>query len=219
MSAMSTESPTGALQRAYDGVTELIASGAFEPGSRLREGTLAEALGVSRTPIREALRRLAAEGMVEMLPNRGALLIGFSSEDLESLSALRLRMEPYGVRLAVPRLTEDDLEELQTLVDQMNEYALIPDLDSIGKLNDQFHQKFLTRSGNRLLAGAVTNMIRPSIVRRTFHRYSPRQLQRSMAHHTEILEAAKEGDAEWAEAVMRVHILAGRSTVLGFADQ
>jgi DNA-binding GntR family transcriptional regulator len=215
---MSTETPTGALQRAYDGVTELIASGALEPGARLREGTLAEMLGVSRTPIREALRRLAAEGMVEMLPNRGALLIGFSAEDLESLSELRVRMEPYGVRLAVPRLTDADLDELQELVDEMNALALIPDLERIGDLNDRFHQMFLTRSGNRLLAGAVNNMIRPSIVRRTFHRYSPRQLQRSMAHHTEILEAAKERDAEWAEAVMRAHILAGRSTVMGFAD-
>lgn len=213
-----SESTPGALQRAYDGLIELVASGAVKPGERLREGTLVEALGVSRTPIREALRRLAAEGMVEMNPNRGALLIGFSTEDLESLSDLRLQMEPYGVRLAVPRLTPDDIEELRALVDEMNALALIPDLDRIGDLNDRFHQKFLNCSGNRLLAGAMVNIIRPSIVRRTFHGYSPRQLARSMAHHTEILEAAEAGNPDWAESVMRSHILAGRSTVLGIAD-
>jgi DNA-binding GntR family transcriptional regulator len=215
---MSQEAHSSALQRAYDGLTDMIATDQFAAGARLRESTLSEAIGVSRTPIREALRRLATEGLVELLPNRGAIFLGYSGDDLQALTELRVRMEPYAVHLAVPRLTDDDLEELQRLVDEMNRAAVIPDLEVIGELNDQFHQLFLHRSGNRLLAGSLMSMIRPAIVRRTFHHYSPRALARSMAHHTEILEAAREGNADWAEAVMRAHILAGRSTVLGFAD-
>jgi DNA-binding GntR family transcriptional regulator len=187
--------------------------GELNPGVRLRESFLADALGVSRTPVREALRRLSAEGMVEMLPNRGAFLIGLSQQDLNALFELRARMEPYAVQLAVPLLTAAELDRMQVLVNEMNMAAAVSDFDLLGRLNNEFHAMFLTRSGNRLLAGAVSSVIRPSIVRRVFHQYSPRALARSMAHHQEIVEAARAGDADWAEAVMRAHILAGRSTV------
>jgi DNA-binding GntR family transcriptional regulator len=210
---LESESRSGALQRAYEGISHMIMMGELNPGVRLRESFLADALGVSRTPVREALRRLSAEGMVEMLPNRGAFLIGLSQQDLNALFELRARMEPYAVQLAVPLLTAAELDRMQVLVNEMNMAAAVSDFDLLGRLNNEFHAMFLTRSGNRLLAGAVSSVIRPSIVRRVFHQYSPRALARSMAHHQEIVEAARAGDADWAEAVMRAHILAGRSTV------
>src|SRR6187397_2530431 len=94
---------------------DLILTGDLEPGSRLGEADLATRLQVSRTPIREALPRLAAEGLVELIPNRGARVVSWSTEDLEQIFEIRLRLEPYAVSLAVPRLTDDDLDELQEL--------------------------------------------------------------------------------------------------------
>ena len=91
---------------------ELILAGSLAAGAKLGETELANRLDVSRTPVREALSRLAAEGLVEIVPNRGARVAKWSDHDLEQIFELRLRLEPYAVGLAVPRLTNADLDEL-----------------------------------------------------------------------------------------------------------
>jgi len=215
---MIEEPNESATLQAYKGLAELFSAGHFSAGARLRESSLSEALGVSRTPVREALQRMAAEGMVEMLPNRGAVFLGFTAGDLEAITAIRVVLEPFAVQLAVPRLSSDELDELEQLNAEMWSAGKAKDFDRVGELNDQFHFTFLKRSGSRLLAGSLTNIIRPVIVRSTFHRYSGRAFERSIDHHREIVEAARSGNAEWAAAVMRSHILASSSTVMELAE-
>lgn len=201
-----------AAERAYRGVLAMIIAGEASEGSWLRETTLAEQIGVSRTPVRQALGRLAAEGAVELHPRRGAQVVSFSPEEMDSLIDLRAQFEPLAARLSVQRLTLKHVEHLERLAAQMESLveAGKPEPQELARLNDQFHAVFIRESGNRHLTIAIESVMRPVFVARTFQTYTQHAMERSMRHHSELVEAARIGDAEWAEAIMRAHILAAR---------
>ncbi|MDT9593648.1 GntR family transcriptional regulator [Nocardioides zeae] len=202
-----------AVQLTYQRLSDRIASGDVQPGSRLKESALAEELGVSRTPVREALRRLAADGLVEVHPNRGAQVVAYTPAEVADMFTVRVTLEPQATALAVPRFDAAGLDEIEDLAEQMT--RLVDDgrdLQRLGELNRRFHECFLVACGNKALAAAVTAVVRPAVVHRTFHRYSGEALERSMSHHRELVVAARAGDAEWASSVMRTHVLAARHT-------
>lgn len=200
-----------AAGQAYDLLSERIAAGEITPGMRLKESALAESLGFSRTPVREALRRLAADGLVVVSPNRGAQVVSYTGDEIDAFFSVRVILEPQATVLAVPRFRDDEIDELEDLASRMTALsASTPDMHLLGELNRDFHDRFLQGSGNRALASAVSAVVRPAVVYRTFHRYSPEQLQRSMAHHLELVAATRARDPEWAESVMRTHLLAAR---------
>lgn len=201
-----------AADTAYEAILGLIVRGEVQGGERLREQSLAEAARVSRTPVRQALNRLAAEGVVRLSRHKGAEVVSLTDEDTLALLEVRARFEPYATGLAVPNLLEDDLDRLAEINDRM--LALI-DADDVqplelGRLNNEFHGVFVHRCGNRHLAAAINSLLLPATVARTFGRYSPAALRRSVQHHDELLESSRAGDAAWAESVMRTHILAAR---------
>lgn len=204
---------SNASERAYAEIRSLIVAGAFRSGARLREEELSSIVGVSRTPIREALRRLSAEGMIEFLPHRGAHLASWTDQQLEEISQLRALLESYGARIAATRISEHDIDALYGLVAQMEAQAEKGDVDAveaISELNNEFHQLVAANAGSEQLATFLRSLIQVPLVHRTFRRYSHRALQRSMAHHRELVEAFEARDPEWAEAVMLAHILAAR---------
>lgn len=203
-----------ASERVYAELLTRISDGTFTAGERLFEQALAEDLGVSRTPVRDALKRLAAEGLVETTPNKGAQVVSFTAEDTATLYDLRSQFEPVACRLAVAHLDEEDLERLADLDARM--HAVFDgerDPAELTGLNNAFHSLFVERCGNRHLAIALQALLRPTVVASTFRHYDRRSLERSMQHHQELVEAAHARDGEWAEAVMRSHILAARHTV------
>lgn len=206
-----------AAEHAYTRVLAMIGSGEIAAGTWLRETTLAASIGVSRTPIREALNRLGAEGVVELSRNRGAQVVSFSASDSAALLDMRATIEPEVVRAAVPRMSSADHDRLAGLSEAME--TVVRDGSSpteLTALNTEFHGLFLERCGNRHLITAMQSVMRPAIVIRTFRQYNERELQRSMNHHAELVDAARLGDAEWAAAVMRAHLLAARHvTVVG----
>ena len=196
---------------------DLILGGSIPAGAKLGEADLASRLDVSRTPIREALSRLAAEGLVELVPNRGARVAHWTDEELEQIFELRLRLEPYAVGLAVPRLTDSDLDDLDTLAKRMQELGKPgrgQDLDGIVQLNRQFHRTLINRAANPALASTLLAVTHASVVNQNFHNYSPAALARSLSHHVEIVSAARAGNAQWADSVMRSHLYNARATML-----
>jgi DNA-binding GntR family transcriptional regulator len=208
---MREHSSADASERAYTALLGRISAGELSAGERLLEQSLAEAIGVSRTPVRDALRRLAAEGMVDIHPNRGAQVVSFTPEDVAALYAMRAEFEPVAARLSVPLLTDDDRRRLAVLAAQME--AVVDegrDPGELTTLNNAFHAVFVDGAGNRHLAIALQALFRPAVVTRTFRRYDERALRRSMQHHAELVEAAEARDGQWAEAVMRAHILSAR---------
>jgi DNA-binding GntR family transcriptional regulator len=200
-----------AAEQAAQSLRDEILSGAIASGTRLGEADLASRLAVSRTPIREALSRLAAEGLVELQPNRGARVATWSTEQLRDIFELRLRLEPYAVRIAVPRLIDDQLTELAELADAMTEV----DRDELVELNRRFHGLFIDAAGSPPLAAALRGVTHAAVVHQNFHDYTPDALRRSLHHHTEMVAAARAGDGDWAEAVMRAHLHNARAAMIG----
>ena len=196
---------------AYSQLRAMLASGELQPGAWLREKTLAERIGVSRTPIREALNRLAAEGLVEISRNKGAQVVSFTAADIADLYDVRAGFEPRAALLSVPLLTDDDVQQLENLAARMEEAVRAGRLTELSALNGAFHRIFVERCGNRHLSIALRAILRPTMVARTFLSYSQESLKRSMNHHAELVAAANAPDGEWAEAVMRVHLLAAKN--------
>lgn len=193
--------------RVYTAIRQQILTGERDGGEWLRETDLSTALGVSRTPVREALRRLAAEGLVSHERNRGVRVQNWSAPDLEEIFSLRSVLEPWGTALAAERGVADTaaLAELAERMDRAA-HAVVPEVELITRLNNRFHHLILEASGNTRLVTLVASIVDVPLVTRTFSRYRMPSLRRSMAHHHEIVSALQAGDAIWAESVMRSHI-------------
>lgn len=202
-----------ARARAYEVLHRGIASGEYPPGSWVREEDLAAAAGVSRTPVREALHRLQAEGLVEILPNRGAVVVGWTAQDLDDLYELRVLVEGYGVRRAAEFPHRVDFPALYAMCEEMD--RLLPDADEddlqrLGQLCIDFHTTLHQASGNRQLLAILPMLIARPFVRKAFQHHTRAELERAFAYHREILEALEAGDGDWAEGIMRAHLRAGR---------
>ena len=207
-----------AAEQAARALREDIMSGALPAGARLGEADMAGRLSVSRTPVREALSRLAAEGLVELQPGRGARVTSWSQAELAEIFELRLALEPYAVRRAVPELSGGDLDELDELAAGMRRPGRPgkrQDLAAIVELNRRFHATFISAAGSAPLAAALRQVTHAAVVHQNFHDYSPDALRRSPSHHVEMVAAARAGEPEWAEAIMRAHLYNARATMLG----
>jgi DNA-binding GntR family transcriptional regulator len=204
-------------ERALATLRDLIMGGELAPGARLGEVELADRLGVSRTPVREALSRLAAEGLVEIAPNRGARVVTWTVAELEGVFDLRAVLEPQLTAHAVPNAAPADVDELDALARRMHEVGTPgpgQDLDALVPLNRAFHDRLVALAAHPTLATALAAAIHPPIVRRNFLTYDEASLRRSLAHHSEIVAALRAGDPEWARAVMTSHIANARAVMV-----
>lgn len=208
------DAPVRAADAAYGIIRQGILDSRWPAGAHLREQELAAATGVSRTPVREALRRLEADGLVTLVPNLGARVNAWGDQDLDEIFGLRVLLESHAAELAASRIGRREIAELERLCEQMEEViSHYPQVDHqvLSVYNDRFHGLLLNASGNRRLQQLLKQVVEMPLVLRTFARYSHRDLLRSMAHHREITEALAAGDGAWAAAVMRAHVRAGRA--------
>jgi DNA-binding GntR family transcriptional regulator len=193
-------------QRVYDHLRAEILDGRLEPGAELAEVPLSEQLGVSRGPIREAIGRLASEGLVTVRPRRGAVVRSLSKEEFLELYQVREALELMAVKLAVPRLTEQHFEELFALNRAMDGHAKQGEVGQFFDANLAFHARLLEACGNAKLQELYRQLLGQ------LGRYRMRSLtlrgnlQRSVAEHAAILRAAKRGDADRAAQLMSEHI-------------
>lgn len=194
---------------AYETLRQMILTGEARAGSRLGEAEMAELLRLSRTPVREALQRLDSDGLVELLPHRGARVVSWTPADLEEIFELRGQLEPYGAaRAARQGLSADVLDEMDGLCVQMEKCAADHDFPGLAGLNSRLHGGVIAGSGNGRLADLIKTVIHVPIVTGTFARYDAVSLRRSMGHHRELVAALRARDPAWAEAVMTSHIRA-----------
>ncbi|MCZ8132895.1 MAG: GntR family transcriptional regulator [Steroidobacteraceae bacterium] len=205
-----------AVDKAYNAVRDGILAGRFAPASRITEQEIALAAGVSRTPVREALRRLHAEGLVDFTPNQGAVVTEWSTEDADEIFHLRAMLESYGAERAAVRATAAQIGELRALAEQQHDESLHRRpgyLERIGDLNNRFHRRLQEAAGSGRLSRALAALLEAPLVMKTFLNYSADDLQRSAAHHLELVRALEARDGEWAASVMRSHVLAARRTL------
>ncbi len=193
-------------ERVHRHLRDEILANRLPPGTVLGEVTLAESLGVSRGPVREALGRLAAEGLVTIRPRRGAVVSALSAQEFLEAYQVREALEVLATRLAVPRLEPADLERLQDLVEQQAALADAGDVDAFFLANSAFHDLLVTRSGNQTLLEMYRQLVGH------MGRYRMRSLalrgtlKRSVAEHRAILRAAGAGNVERTVRLLAEHI-------------
>jgi DNA-binding GntR family transcriptional regulator len=210
-----------AVDRAYDIIRSGIQSGVYSPGTHIRAAEVAGQLGISRTPVREAMRRLHAEGLVDFVANHGAHVMRWSRTDIDEVFDLRCALESYASERAATRMTAQALDELGKLASEMSTLAETKPahyLERIAEHNDSFHRLILASAGGRRLSALVAAVVDMPIVLRTFHRYGDEDLRRSMAHHHDLVAAFGARDGEWAASVMRSHVLAARNVYFSSSD-
>jgi len=215
---------------AYAALRERIASGGLGPGTWLREHTVATSLGLSRTPVREALRLLAAEGVVELVHNRGARVVSWSAEDIDEAYRLRALIEGYGAGLAAARADAACVAELRSLQERyeqaldgqdpqptsapMTSAPMTSAPMTSAQCNDDFHAAVLAASGSARLPVLVAAVSSAPLVRRVLHSYDDDDRRRSVMAHRDVITAIANGDADLATSAMISHILAARYSAL-----
>ncbi len=203
-----------AAETAYRGLRALIVDGDVETGAHLREEFVASRLGVSRTPVREAIRRLAAEGWVRIVPNQGAYVCEWSKHDVEEVFALRAMLEGHAAEHAARNATPAQIDELFRL--SRDASAVLPaenmeDVERVAAFNDRFHKLILEASAQQRTAAAVFHLVELPITLRNFRQFTAAEMERSISQHHAIVDAIAAGDVAWAGAIMRAHVLGGKS--------
>ncbi|GER04376.1 GntR family transcriptional regulator [Iodidimonas nitroreducens] len=185
-----------ASEKAYREIREQLLRGTFKPGERLIEDDLASLCGVSRTPIREALRRLASDMFVRQIPNHGTFVIETSEHDVEDLFELRAMLEGYAAARAAHRVTADALARLNEEIARIDRALSMQGayyLDTFLDANRSIHAIIIGLAGSERLRLMLHSLTEQSVVLGTLHRYSMEDLKRSNEHHKEIMAACGRG--------------------------
>ncbi len=200
--------------QAYQELKKLILERRFLPGEKINEGELAQALGISRTPIREALNRLAKEGLVNIYPQRGAFVVEFSEKDVEELFLIREKLEGLAAYLAAGKITAKDLEKLESCLKGFQEPFEEKEIKRYAREDFKFHQTIVALSEARRLISLIATLhdfIR--LYRLTTIGLSGR-MKNSLEEHKRIVAALKRKDPAEAEEAMQEHIRHVRQGVM-----
>ncbi len=197
-----------ASDQAYLELRSRILSGDLAPGSQLKEEELAALCGVSRTPVRDAIRRLETELFVRRTDSQRSFVAEWTLEDIEEVFTLRGMLEAYAVRRAAVRAGAAEIARLRAINEKLRAVLDTRPLDVQAFLaaNAEFHSLILETAASDRLAALLGRLVMQPVVQQTAMAYSPEQLARSYSEHTEITAALAQGDPDWAEALMIAHI-------------
>lgn len=193
-------------ERLAEDVADCIIAGEFAPGARLDEHGLAERYGVSRTPVREALRQLASTGLIEIRPRRGAIVVALTSAQLETLFAAMAELEATCARLCAISMTPLERRRLQALHEAMQELVLAGRTEAYSEANQTFHSQIYAGAHNGIIAEMTFNMRRRLLPFRRAQFRAPGRLPRSHAEHGAVVTAILAASAAEAHAAMLHHV-------------
>lgn len=209
-----SRSPT-ASEGATSLIREAIVDGRLRPGERLKEAALARSFEISRTPVREALRELQREGLVDATPNRGAAVRTYTIDDLHEIYVLRALLEGHAARRAAQWIGPETLEELRLMCSRFS------DLQSQGapvqelvRANVAFHEAVIDAAGSRRLSDVARRVVEMPLIYRTYSWYNEVQRHKAEHQHAQLVRALELHDADRAELVMKHHILEGGDVLL-----
>lgn len=192
--------------RVFRKLREDILGGKYQENDELKEAAIAEELGVSRTPVREAFRQLELEGLIRIVPNKGAYVTGISASDVADIYEIRSLLEGLCARWATKKITKEKIEELEEII-LLSEFHLSKEhYDQLIELDNRFHMQLYEACESKMLIHLLKD----------FHQYVQRQRQQTLsnharsaaavAEHKSIMEAIRDGDAALAEKLADEHI-------------
>jgi DNA-binding GntR family transcriptional regulator len=218
-------------EHAYDRIRELLVSGRLAPGTRLSDVELSHAIGISRTPVREAISKLVSEGLVDHRPRAGVFVKTLQRRELEELYELREWLESCAAGAAAQRMDSDRLTTLLALCEEMEEIAA--ELERSGKgdldadagarlavIDTAFHVSIIQATGNSKVVKTVSDLhIMTTIFGHRYQLYPPSAMRGFCDSHRKLADALADGDAEAARREMAGHISRGKALVLAFFDE
>ena len=193
----------------FNTLRQAILKGELAPGERLMEIQLAEKLGVSRTPIREAIRKLELEGLVKIIPNKGAYVTGITPKDVQDIYMIRSILEGMCARWATEHITPEQIEQLEEIV-LLSEFHLKKDKDKVVQVSDldgKFHHVLYEASNSRIMEHTLSDFHKYVKMARMLSVGAKNRAEKSIEEHKAILEAIKKGDADEAERLANLHIM------------
>ncbi|QQX83711.1 GntR family transcriptional regulator [Cupriavidus necator] len=196
-----------------DRLRAMIDAHTLVPGAWIDESAMAETLGISRTPLREALKVLAAEGLVRLEPRRGCFVNELSEQDLDEIFPLMALLEGRCAYEAARNATRADLDALDSLHADLARYAQAGDIDAYYETNFQIHESIQRLAGNRWLSGLISDLRKVLRLSRHKSLKLPGRIQESCAEHLSVFAALKARDPEGAEAMMKTHLLRQRAAL------
>ena len=193
--------------RVYSKLRESILNGKYESGENLIEMRLASELNVSRTPVREAIRQLELEGLVESIPNKGVVVKGITLKDMEDICKIRILLEGLAARWSVGKITEENINELQETYELMEFYTKKQDIEHIEELNTKFHQIIYEATGSNILLHILKDFqVYIKLARHKSLRV-PGRMEKSLKEHGDILQAIKDRNTDIAENKLTNHVI------------
>ena len=208
----------GSAQAVYEELRRAIINGKLGQGSVLSQVDLSRTLGVSRTPLREALRMLQAEGLVESELNRKVRVASFTIEDLEQLYASRIVLEALGISQSVREMTEDDLAELHRCLREMDRHAADQDFDAWEIPHTEFHRGLVAYAGQRAV-GMIRQLADGALrYRRVYVAEGPRAWSHTAVEHRAIVAACEQRDPRLAASELARHLARTALTVIAMVD-
>jgi DNA-binding GntR family transcriptional regulator len=204
---------TALYQEVAERLRQRIFAHQLAPGARIDEQALAIDYGISRTPLREALKVLAAEGLVTLRPRRGCFVTEISEQDLDDIFPLMAMLEGRCALEATTRAQPEDLARLDALHAELQRFAEGNEIEHFFEVNQAFHYQIQEMSGNRRLRQVIQDLRKVLKLTRLFSLSIDGRVQQSLAEHAIILAAIKAGDAAGAQVAMHDHILSGRQAL------
>ena len=184
-----------------------IIKGELNPGQKLTEPELAEKLGISRTPIREAFRQLESEGFLTVIPRRGAVVSRITKKEIDDFYDLKSLLEGYAARIAAEKITEKGVEKLRKINEQLLVLAEKDDVDAFFSKNDEFHNTFISYCGNEKLLEFHKHLVQRFMRFRLGALSVPGRLMASVQQHRNIIKALAEKQGVLAEKLVLEHAL------------
>ncbi|MFC3124385.1 GntR family transcriptional regulator [Pseudoroseomonas globiformis] len=212
---------SNATERAYQWIRQKIMDGSFPAGSPLREEALAAEIGVSRTPVRDALRRLLADGLVESARNYGTFVTRITEGDLHEVYHLRAMLEGYAAGRAAVRITADEIAQLRRVADAMEAISGREEqrVMQFSNLNRDFHLTIVRAAQSQRLEGMLGWVLQvPLVLLKQYRMQEWINISRSNAQHRDIIEALAARNAEWAAHLISAHLHSTRPSRLVSED-
>ena len=212
---LNDDSSTGLslTSRIFNILREDILNSRYAEGEKLVEAKLAEDLGVSRTPVREALKQLELDGLVENIPNRGVVVLGISKQDIEDIFEIRTAIEGISAKWAVDRITNEELASLKEVYELMEFYTFKKDVEKFAELNTRFHEIIYKATKSRYLEQVLKDFQYYMKKTRRKSLQVEGRIYHSLSEHKEILDAFLARDKEWAERALSNHVKNSKKNV------